>query len=109
MTDNEMRGLQTQINSLGVRMEKGFDEIKAAINNFEKRVHSIELSEASCNPIVHSKIDAAWRKLEEHGVKLEKLETAVETMTHTNNILKWILGILTPVMVALVIKLVVGG
>jgi len=116
MPDTTLRGLQEQINSLGTRMEKNFDEIKAIVSGFDKRVRDVELKEANCNPILTAKVDAAWRKLDEHDGKLKDLDDAIDELkksvselTHTNKILKWILGILTTLMTAYLIKLLVGG
>ena len=116
MTENEILVLQTQINSLGTRMEKGFDEIKSIVSGFDVRVRNVELKEANCNPMLTSRVDAAWRKLDEHETTMkefektfDELEKTVNELVSTNKVLKWILGVLTALLVALLIKLVVGG
>ena len=116
MPDTTLRGLQEQINTLGTRMDKGFDEIKSIVSGFDKRVRDVELKEANCNPILTAKVDAAWRKLDEHDGVLKVLDSAIDNLkdsvselAHTNKILKWILGVMTAVMTAYLIKLLVGG
>jgi chromosome segregation ATPase len=116
MADGELRGLQEQINSLGTRMEKGFDELKSIVSGFDKRVRDVELIQANSNPILTSRVDATWRKLDEHDGALKDLDKEIEDikktiseLINTNRILKWILGVLTTLMTTYLIKLLVGG
>lgn len=116
MTEGTLRGLQDQINSLGNRVEKSFDELKQIISGFDKRVRDVELKEANCNPILTSRVDAAWRKLDEHDAvlkemdkALEELKNSISELVNTNKILKWILGILTVLMTTYLTKLLIGG
>lgn len=109
MTENEVRGLQTQINLMGSRMDKNFEELKESINAIGGKVHEMEVREASCYPSINQKVDAAWRKLEEHAVEIRALKEVVNTLKSTNRILTWILGIGTTVLTAYVVSLVVGG
>lgn len=116
MPPNEYDGLQRQIDQIGKGMEKGFDELKEILSGFDKRVRDVEIKEANYNPLLTSKVDAAWRKLGEHDAKFTVIETAIDDLgktisdfTHTNKILKWILGILTVLMTAYLTKLLIGG
>lgn len=116
MPDTTLRGLQEQINTLGTRMDKSFDEIKQIVSGFDKRVRDVELKEANHNPILTARVDAAWRKLDEHESFMKELDKAIDELkktvselTSTNKILKWILGVLTTLMTAYLIKLLVGG
>jgi len=116
MPDTTLRGLQEQINTLGTRMDKSFDEIKQIVSGFDKRVRDVELKEANHNPILTARVDAAWRKLDEHESFMKELDKAIDELkktvselTSTNKILKWILGVLTALMTAYLIKLLVGG
>jgi len=115
MTDIEIRNLQQQIVSLGERMEKGFDELKRLFSGMDERVRTVENREASCQPALSGRIDAAWRSIEdnksklgEHDRKIDAIEKAMGVLVHTNNILKWLLGISTAGLTALLIKLIVG-
>lgn len=116
MTEGTLRGLQDQINSLGNRMEKGFDELKQIVSGFDKRVRDVELKEANCNPILTARVDAAWRKLDEHDAVLKEMDKAMEELkktiselVSTNKILKWLLGVMTVLMTAYLGKLLIGG
>ena len=105
MTDNEILGLQTQITSLGTRMEKGFDELKEIVSGFDQRVRTVELKEANCNPILTARVDSAWLKLNEHEASIKELVKISTELVYTNRILKWLLGIFTVIMGAFLIKL----
>jgi len=116
MADGELRGLQEQINSLGTRMEKGFDELKSIVSGFDKRVRDVELIQANSNPILTSRVDATWRKLDEHDGALKDLDKEIEDikktiseLINTNRILKWILAVLTTLLTTYLITLLVGG
>lgn len=115
MTEDTIRGLQSQIDSLGRRMEKSFDEIKTIVTGFDTRVRTVELKEANRNPILTAKMEAAWRKLDEHDLMMkefkktvEELKNSINELMHTNKILKWILGILTVLITAYFGKLILG-
>lgn len=109
MSDTTLRGLQEQINTLGTRMDKGFDELKQIVSGFDERVRNVELKEANCNPILTSKVDAAWRKIDEHDTVIKELLKTSSELVHTNKILKWILGVLTVLITAYLAKLMIGG
>ena len=116
MTEGTLRGLQDQINSLGSRMEKSFDELKEMLNGTNERLRCVELNAANATPSLTSKIDLAWEKLKAqeekisaHENKINELVKSVNQLVQTNSILKWILGILTALMTAYLIKLLVGG
>lgn len=62
--------LQAQIDNLGERMDKGFDEIKALVRSFDDHVRLVEMKEAGCQPITVSRLDSTWHRLDEHEIKL---------------------------------------
>ncbi|MBI4928315.1 MAG: hypothetical protein HY835_11155 [Anaerolineae bacterium] len=97
MTDSHAvtgKSLQAQIDSLGERMEKGFEEIKALLRGNEERLRSLETREASCQPLIQSRLDAAWRKIDEH-------EKEIETLTEIAQSLRATLRVVTGVLVVL--------
>lgn len=104
-------------------MDKGFDELKAMLGGYDLRIRDIEQSEAGRHPLLESRIDAAWRKIDEHGVELRALASRVDTDIKAINtradkalliaerlesVAKWMLGILTAVITALIIALITG-
>jgi hypothetical protein len=69
MTPSNASALQTQIDNLGERMDKGFDEIKALVRSFDDHVRVVEMKEAGCQPITISRLDSTWRRLDDHEVR----------------------------------------
>jgi hypothetical protein len=111
--------VQAQLNSLGERMEKNFDEVKAMMNGFDARVREIEKGEAGCQALVSGRIDAAWKKLDEHTSSLKEIENIVsqqvlvvtqliESQRQLKDIFKWVLGIVTAVIIVIFIGLATG-
>lgn len=87
MPPGSTAALQAQIDSLGERMDKGFDEIKNLLRSYEERTRKVEQHEAGCQPIVIARIDAHERELQEHNTRLtnksqqiNKLEQQVSKM-----------------------------
>lgn len=110
-----MTVLQKQIDGLGERMERGFDEIKTIMRGFDDRVRGVETQQAGCGPMLNSRMDAAWRQIDQHEMDLKTLKdvlqnqaTAIQELTQTNKILRWILGVATSVLIAILIKLMAG-
>ena len=108
VTDAEIRGLQQQITSLGDRMEKSFEKLEKLMSGMDDRVRAVETREAGCQPFLTSKISDAFIIIGEHERKIDAVEKALSALVHTNNILKWLLGISTAGLTALLIKLIVG-
>jgi len=63
--------LQSQIDNIGSRMDKGFDELKSMLGGYDSRLRNLEQSEAGSRPVLESRIDAAWRRLDEHGTAIQ--------------------------------------
>lgn len=89
--------LQKQIMGFSARLEQvAYDvaEIKQMLKAVEERVRALENHEAGAHPLMESRIDAAWRKLEEHDKRIESLIQLVARLDHSNRILTWLGGIL---------------
>ena len=103
---------QAQILALSERMDRNFGEVKAMLQGFDERLRSLENREAGCQPMVQSRIDAAWRKLDDHDTKISAANTNhLHLMNQVKNlysILNWILGILTLIIGAVAVALVTG-
>lgn len=67
---NNSAALQVQIDSLGAQVKQGFDEIKDLLRSYEERTRAIETREAGCQPLIQGRIDAVWRRVDEHDTKL---------------------------------------
>jgi predicted RNase H-like nuclease (RuvC/YqgF family) len=103
---------QAQIDALGERMDKGFTELKDMLSRFDERLREQEKQTASCQPLMNSKLDAAWRRIDSHDAQLEKLQKALQDMAKTAEFLetvaRWLLGIITAVIIAIVIAFLTG-
>ena len=104
--------LQTQIDNFGARMDKSFDELKLMLGTYENRLREMEKEGAAFRPILESRVDAAWRRLDEHTVEIKDAQktsaTALLVADKLEGIAKWMLGIFTAVIVATVIAIISG-
>ncbi len=96
---------QAQLDALGERMDKGFSEIKEMLKGFDERVRGLETREAGCQPILTSRIDAAWRKIDSHETELGRLTKVVDKL---ETVAKWLLGIIAALISALLIAFFTG-
>jgi hypothetical protein len=86
--------LQQQIVALGDRMEQGFSELKTIMTGVEGRVRGLEQREAGCQPIVQARMDAAWKRIDEHESEIKRLSDAILELRQTNKILTWLGGLM---------------
>jgi predicted RNase H-like nuclease (RuvC/YqgF family) len=89
--------LQRQISALSSRLDQvaaDVSEIKAMLKDIESRVRKLENYEAGSHPLLESKIDAAWRKIDEHDKKIDNLTQIVSRLDHSNRLMAWLGGIL---------------
>jgi predicted RNase H-like nuclease (RuvC/YqgF family) len=89
--------LQRQISELSARVQQiacDIAEIKETLKAVEERVRKLENYEAGAHPLMESRIDAAWRKLEEHDKRIDNLAQIVARLESSNRILSWLGGIL---------------
>ena len=103
---------QAQIDALGERMERNFSEIKEMLLRFDERLRQTERLEASCQPLINSRLDAAFRKIDIHDVELDKLRAALSQLTkitgQLESVSRWLLGIATAIIVAVLIAFLTG-
>jgi len=103
--------LQRQITELTARVNQiacGIDDIKTMLRQMEERVRKLENNEAGAHPLMDSKIDAAWRKLDEHGKRLDMLTDMVIKLDQSNRLMIWLGGILGSTVVIWLITQVLG-
>ncbi len=89
--------LQRQISDLTARLDqvaRDVSEIKQMLRAVEERVRALENHEAGAHPLMESRIDAAWRKLEEHDKRLDTMNQIVSRLDHSNRLMAWLGGIL---------------
>jgi hypothetical protein len=94
------------------RIEIGFAKLEAAIKVLDDRQRAAENREAGNTPIMSSRLDAAWRKIDDQAVHLTELQRDLAQLTASvaalQNILRWMLGIITSLIVAVLIALATG-
>jgi len=103
MTPENISAFQAQIDNLGERMDKGFDELKSFLRSFDDRLRAIERMEAGCQPIVTARIDAVVHQLSDHETrlttksqqinKLEKQTEQIVGMYKSISRLAWAIGV----------------
>jgi DNA repair exonuclease SbcCD ATPase subunit len=93
--------LQKLISDLSAQMREGIGEIKVTLKSIDERVRALENNEAGAHPLIDSRIDAAWRKLDEHDKRITTLtDTVIEMkqtdaqLQHTKKLLAWLGGLL---------------
>lgn len=87
-------GLQKQISDLSAQLRQDIGEIKMTLKSIEDRVRALENTEAGTHPLIESRIDAAWRKLEDHEKRMSLLSEAVQQLQHANKLMTWLGGLL---------------
>jgi|YNPMSStandDraft_1061717.scaffolds.fasta_scaffold04054_7 predicted RNase H-like nuclease (RuvC/YqgF family) len=89
--------LQRQITEFSTRLDqvaRDVTEIKQMLRAVEERVRALENHEAGSHPLMESRIDAAWRKIEEHDRRMKSMEDMVVRLDHSNRLMAWLGGIL---------------
>jgi len=100
MPPNSLAGLQPQIDAIA----QGVVEIKTMMRDFDERVRTLEQREAGCQPIINSRLDAAWRKLDNQETEIARLRELIQAQSTTigqiQTVLKWLAGIGTAAITA---------
>ena len=103
--------LQAQINALGETVSQGFAKLESMLNNIEERVRAIETAEAGAHPLINSRLDAVWKKVDQHESDIKTLRNDTDkqlasirddmnTLKATNRILSWLGGLLGTSLIA---------
>jgi hypothetical protein len=97
---SQQTALQKQIDDLGVRMDRGFEELKGLMIGYEGRLRGIETREAGCQPIINSRMDAAWKAIDVHSADIkahtediQSMKQTIVELKRTNALLSWIGGL----------------
>lgn len=103
--------LQRQISDLTARLDqvaRDVAEIKVTLKAIEDRVRALENHEAGAHPLMESRIDAAWRKLEEHDKRIDALNQVVMRLDHSNKLIVWLGSILASTVLVWLISQILG-
>lgn len=94
------------------RIEAGFARIDLAIRQLDERLRQSEMRDAGFSAPTGARLDAAWRRVDEHSSQISELEKELRQLVSTVNqlqqILKWMLGIFSSLLVAVLIALATG-
>jgi hypothetical protein len=71
-------------------MESTLGEIKDSLADIQKRMQGLELREAGCSPLMTSKIEAAFRKLDDHEIRLKAIELSLPDLKNTARLTAWV-------------------
>lgn len=112
-TDKRVSNLsiQRQIGALDMRLSQlcqDIGEIKTMLKNIEERVRALENAEAGAHPLMESRIDAAWRKLEEHDKQIDLLSSSLLKLEQSNRLLSWLGGILGSTVIVWLVMQILG-
>jgi hypothetical protein len=99
---------QVQMDALGENMQIGFKEVKEMLQGIESRVRGIENQEAGCQPLMMERLAGADAKIKRHDQDIEQLKDIVKELAFTNTILKWVLGLFTVILGAVLIGFATG-
>jgi hypothetical protein len=97
-----------QIDSLGERMDKGFEELKELLRSYEERTRAVEQNQAGYQPVLIARMKTAEILLKEHSDEIKVLKNAVLELINTNRILKWVFGVFTAILVTMLIAIATG-
>ena len=94
------------------RIEAGFARLDSAIRALDDRMRQSEIKEAAFAAPLMTRVDAAWRKIDEHAAALSDIERDVARLVGTVNqlqsILRWALGIFSAVLTAILVSWATG-
>lgn len=83
-------------------------ELKGVVLSLEQRLSGVERIETGCQALSGSRMDTFEKQVDGLELRVKKLEDAVIDLVQTNKILRWILGVLTALSVAIVIAIARG-
>lgn len=94
------------------RIEAGFSRLERRITDIDERLRQAEMRDASFSAPTGAKLDAAWRRIDEHTTALVELQKDLMQLTASvrqlESILRWCLGIITSLLTALLVGLATG-
>lgn len=85
--------LQRQISELAGEVKQiggNVTDIKAVVQRLDDRIGDVEKNDAGAHPVMESRIEAAWRKIDEHSKQIDSIKDIVIKLDHSNRIMTWI-------------------
>ncbi len=103
---------QIQIEQVYDRMDKGFSDLKEMLTRYDERLRLMENREAAFNPVLKSRVDAAWNRLDAHSEEIKTMSESVSLMSRSMGMLesvaKWLLGISTAIIISMSLAVITG-
>lgn len=62
--------LEAQLTALGATVQQGFQRIEQTLLSLDQRLRGLENREAGCQPLINSRLDAAWKTIDELKAEL---------------------------------------
>jgi hypothetical protein len=94
------------------RIEAGFARLEKRITDIDERLRGAEMRDASFSVPTGAKLDAAWRKIDEQAATMLELQRDLIQLTASvrqlESILRWILGLISSLLVAVLVGLATG-
>ncbi len=89
-------------------IEDFMKELRDTLKDIAGRLSQVEKREFSCQAISSGRIEGAHARLDKIEARVMVMEKAIVELMQTNRILKWLLGIITVVIGAILIALIRG-
>lgn len=105
MSELDVNGLAIELRGIA----KNLVEIHATLRDLETRLRELERSDAGTHPIMQSRIDSAWRKIDEHSEQLKNFDAQLATLREANKLLAWIGSILGSAIIIWLMTQILSG
>lgn len=79
------------------------------LKSIEDRVRKLENDEAGTHPLIESRINQAWQKIDDHDKQLATLTKVVTQLQHANSIMTWVGGILGSTLIIWVVTQIMAA
>jgi hypothetical protein len=83
-------------------------EIKESTLSNGQRFAEFQLRYTERHEQLKSSVDAAWKKINEHAGELADLKKLMSGVEQTNQLLKWLSGIFTALLIAILVMFITG-
>lgn len=107
--------LEAQLTALGATVQQGFQRIEQTLLGLDQRLRGLENREAGCQPLINSRLDAAWKAIDELKADLLVLNNKQEAdhveiarLGHSLALAKWVGGVVSTAFISWVIAELVG-
>lgn len=90
------------------RIETSLAEINKSIRSLDDRLRASEMREAAATPQMQIRIETLINKIDEHEAVIKTLQGDLNVLKQMYNISRWIIGLVSGIIVALSAALATG-